>query len=635
MKKKIIAIAVAVALVFILLPTAALAYTDPANPAHAYNDHDYDALVAFFNTSGNGAKINPAYGAAIEDAPSGWQGTMGVSWTLGSDDEYHVSSIGGMGEWQIQDLTGNLDLSGFTELTGVYCSNNSLTSLDVTGDTKLGSVNFAVNPGIAFTPPGASNSLAYLQCDHCSITGTLDLTGLSNLQYLYCESNAGLTALGNLSDCTQLVRLDCSDDGLSGTLDVSACVSTLTNLDCSGNTGITGITGVAGSTRLQELKAYECGITGTADVHDAEGLETLELGGTTSLTGLNVSGCSGLRSLLFVGTGATDIDLSALTYIGEIDIQDNQSLASVALPEAEWAYYFNADGCEQITSLDLAGMPGLTDISTDGCLALQSIIANLGDADVIFAAAGLGYLDMEYVDEGQTHVIATPLTGASFVDWTESDYNTVISTTADYATVVGQSYDMVANFTAASYTVVFNTYGGGTIASQTVAANGTATQPADPVKQGNTFGGWYSDSAFATAYDFSSIINHNRTLFAKWISTGTPTTPVTPSSLTLHVGGRARLVPAVEGGTWQWDPQYLSAHHSVFTVTALKPGHTVIHYTIGWASADIPVTILDSTMPQTGQDFTPVYLLFVLSGCVFFISTFILYKKRNQKRKMQ
>ena len=67
-----------------------------------------------------------------------------------------------------------------------------------------------------------------------------------------------------------------------------------------------------------------------------------------------------------------------------------------------------------------------------------------------------------------------------------------------------------------THTVTFNSNGGSAVSSQTVNDNSTATQPADPTKTGYTLGGWYSDSGLTTAFDFTTPITADTTLYAKW-----------------------------------------------------------------------------------------------------------------------
>ena len=65
-------------------------------------------------------------------------------------------------------------------------------------------------------------------------------------------------------------------------------------------------------------------------------------------------------------------------------------------------------------------------------------------------------------------------------------------------------------------TVTFNSNGGSEVEAQSVDYNGTATKPEDPTKEGFIFGGWYSDEDLTEAYNFSTKVTANITLYAKW-----------------------------------------------------------------------------------------------------------------------
>ena len=64
--------------------------------------------------------------------------------------------------------------------------------------------------------------------------------------------------------------------------------------------------------------------------------------------------------------------------------------------------------------------------------------------------------------------------------------------------------------------VSFNTGEGSKVDFQTTAANGSVTKPADPTREGYTFGGWYTDAACTKAYDFATAVTSDMTLYAKW-----------------------------------------------------------------------------------------------------------------------
>ena len=67
-----------------------------------------------------------------------------------------------------------------------------------------------------------------------------------------------------------------------------------------------------------------------------------------------------------------------------------------------------------------------------------------------------------------------------------------------------------------TFTVTFNTDGANSIASQIVKEGEKAVKPADPLKSGYKFEGWYSDSSFTTKFDFKTPITFDITLYAKF-----------------------------------------------------------------------------------------------------------------------
>lgn len=68
-----------------------------------------------------------------------------------------------------------------------------------------------------------------------------------------------------------------------------------------------------------------------------------------------------------------------------------------------------------------------------------------------------------------------------------------------------------------SWTVAFNSNGGSVCDTKFVAtADGKLVKPADPMRDGYTFGGWYADEACMQAYDFSTPVTADLTLYAKW-----------------------------------------------------------------------------------------------------------------------
>lgn len=68
--------------------------------------------------------------------------------------------------------------------------------------------------------------------------------------------------------------------------------------------------------------------------------------------------------------------------------------------------------------------------------------------------------------------------------------------------------------------VSFETGEGSKVDFQTTA-DGKLVKPADPTREGYTFGGWYTDEACTQAYDFSTPVAADLTLYAKWTKNAT------------------------------------------------------------------------------------------------------------------
>ena len=120
------------------------------------------------------------------------------------------------------------------------------------------------------------------------------------------------------------------------------------------------------------------------------------------------------------------------------------------------------------------------------------------------------YTKLEYLDGS-----STPFTGSGSNALTGYvGYNAAGNPYTTIADTINVTFNSVA---VTNYTVSFNMNGHGSqIAAQTVAAGSTATQPTAPTASGYTFGGWYTNAACTSAFSFSTAINANTTLYAKW-----------------------------------------------------------------------------------------------------------------------
>lgn len=92
--------------------------------------------------------------------------------------------------------------------------------------------------------------------------------------------------------------------------------------------------------------------------------------------------------------------------------------------------------------------------------------------------------------------------------------------------MVGENGQLVVR--PETYTVTFETNGGSAVASQSVAPDTAATEPAAPARNGYTFAGWYSDAALTKKYDFAAPVTGNLTLYAKWTPVSAPESTAKP-----------------------------------------------------------------------------------------------------------
>ena len=123
------------------------------------------------------------------------------------------------------------------------------------------------------------------------------------------------------------------------------------------------------------------------------------------------------------------------------------------------------------------------------------------------------------------------------------------------------------------YTVTFETSGGSAVDPVTVDAGSTVTKPADPMKSGHNFGGWYKDSTLQTPWNFANdIVTADTTLYAKW--TANPPAPSYDNSDPTY----AVSAPAAENGSVTVSPRNASAGSTV-TIT-VKPDSGYVLETI-------------------------------------------------------
>lgn len=117
--------------------------------------------------------------------------------------------------------------------------------------------------------------------------------------------------------------------------------------------------------------------------------------------------------------------------------------------------------------------------------------------------------------------------------------------------VTGPSHGVVRKLVP-FHKVTFDSNGGTAVGTQPVDPGLTLTEPADPTKTGHSFDGWFTDASLTTPYDFATVINADRTLYAKWTPIPYTVTfnrnggdaDASPASLTVNYGSSAGSLPA-------------------------------------------------------------------------------------------
>ncbi len=131
--------------------------------------------------------------------------------------------------WCEYNQLTTLDVSKNTKLTWLYCGYNQMTTLDVSMCTALDNLTCFGNP-LTVLDVSKNAKLTWLFCDDCQLT-TLDVSGCRELTGLECNRNQLMTL--DVSKNTKLVKLECSGNSLEA-LDLSKNAA-LEELDCSQN----------------------------------------------------------------------------------------------------------------------------------------------------------------------------------------------------------------------------------------------------------------------------------------------------------------------------------------------------------------------------------------------------------------
>ena len=198
---------------------------------------------------------------------------------------------------------------------------------------------------------------------------------------------------------------------------------------------------------------------------------------------------------LMGGMGAFAADSNADFGIKVVDKGASVDLvlhANVSLSSLGYTYSFDQNAFEY------AGMDTLFGSKAEGDrVGLSDTVAKTGDVVIMHFnklsgyAAGTAYTFTVVIDDAE-----------------DDDFNNYSWAEDSFSTTYKEA--------GASYTVKFVS-NGATLSTAEVESGKTVSKPADPTRDGYTFGGWQLNGA---AYDFSAPVTGNLTLTAKWTKVG-------------------------------------------------------------------------------------------------------------------
>ena len=464
----------------------------------------------------------------------------------------------------------SLNVSKNANLRSLACKRTKLSSLDVSHNVNLKSLNTEQTP-LGTLDVTRNTALEFLNCFGNNLT-TIDVSRNTALVTLYCASNQ-LTEI-DVTGNTALQHLDFGQNNLTS-IDLTRNVNLLT---VSYNQNPVTTLDVSRNTALKELHCTFTPLT-SLDISKNTALEKLNCLGV-QLTKLDVRQNTALTFLECFDNQLTELDVSrntALRYLGcsynrltELDVRQNTALERLECNK------------NQLTTLDVRQNTALEDLRcSENQLTSLDVSQNVNLE--LFVCTGNAYPIA--VGENRTLALSTLPEGFEIEkagNWTGGTVSDGILTVDEGATEVTYAYDCGSSkpvtfklTLADGCTVTFDTDGGSAVEPQTVVSGRKAVRPADPVRTGYTFAGWYLDGE---VYDFDTPVTTDLTLTAHWTAN--------QYTITFDTAGGSEIAPITQDyGTAVTAPE-----------PPAKPGYTFM----GWNPA-LPATMPAENMTITAQ----------------------------------
>ncbi|MEM6686880.1 MAG: LamG-like jellyroll fold domain-containing protein, partial [Bacteroidota bacterium] len=253
-----------------------------------------------------------------------------------------VTSINLFGE-NINDITG---IEDFTALTDFISYDNNFTTIDLSANTNLQTINLSLTP-VSSLSIGSNTNLTNLNVFGTALA-SFDISQCPNIEILSCS----FSPIGNLNLTanTKLRQLFADE------------TPSLTTID------------ITGLTDLIELRLDNSGIT-SLDVTSNTALQTVRFE-NTSISTIDLSNNTALQSLFAANASLSTLDVTTntmLQFLGVsnnalqiLDLSQNTALTSIFIQNNNLSYLNLKNGANtSIISLNITNNPNLTCVLVD------------------------------------------------------------------------------------------------------------------------------------------------------------------------------------------------------------------------------------------------------------------------------
>lgn len=152
------------------------------------------------------------------------------------------------------------------------------------------------------------------------------------------------------------------------------------------------------------------------------------------------------------------------------------------------------------------------------------------------------------------------------------------------------------------HTLTFETNGGSAINPVTVRHGNAVARPTDPTKDKYTFIGWYADPEFTEEYDFATVLEADKTIYAKFELTSTPIGDIYVRYDVLHI----KQLPDGTYDLANAEVEHLSAKKDTTVTAVIKDYRATHHVNVNRTLSKLTGTAIQ---PYMGVDGKPVYTI--------------------------